>query len=203
MRVYGRQLATIVGIAAVVAIASGCTEASTMPPTETTVSAHMARELLPDIHAVVSEVKANDGIAVIATAESSVEAPGNATPDGVEIQKGDATYIPATRTTLKVTSVLFGTSEVSSTINVRQHGAPNVKYSELLKLRDGNEYLVFLKPFRYTPTSRTGDWVVVGLDAVWKRTSNGAFDLVKSGDTESRYPATMTAETVERLFLTS
>lgn len=200
MHISGRQLVAILSIAGVVATASSCAEAATMPPAETTLSVDLAREILPDIQAVVSEIKADEGMVVIGTVESSVEIPGNATPDGIEIKKGDAAYIPATRTTLKVASVLFSDSSVGSSVTVRQHGAPNVVYSELPKLHDGHEYLVFLKPFRYTPTSKTGDWIVVGLDAVWERAGNGDFHLAKSGGATSRYPAVLTAATAKRLF---
>lgn len=163
-------------------------------------SVEVARQIFANIDDLMKQVAADDGTVVIGKTRSSEEIAGNATSNGVPIEKGSKEYIAATRTSLDVTDVLWGTTARGTALTVRQHGAPHEVLSALPKMRDGSLYLVFLKPFEYVPGKPTGDWTVVGLDAIWEGNESGEFQLVTPADgTKPRYPSTLSVAEAQQL----
>lgn len=165
----------------------------------TTVDADIAMEGFASITDVVAEMRSSHGLAVVGTVQRSEKTYGSIDEDGHPITAGNQ-YIPATISTMTVSDVFDGEVAVGDTIRVRQLGAPHVAMSDLPKLLPGHTYLVALRPFHWTPSVDTGQYLVIGYYAVWERSGDGSYQWSAHSPPIARYPNTLDTQDARAIF---
>lgn len=170
------------------------------PPTiSTAIGTDIAMEGFPSITDVVAEMQSSHGLAVVGTVQDSDETYGSVDQDGHPITAG--AYIPATLSTMAVSDVFYGEAAAGDTIRVRQRGAPSVAVSDLPRLLPGHTYLVALRPFHWTPSVDTGQYLVIGYYAVWELSSDGSYQWLAHSPPIARYPNTLDTEDARGIFV--
>jgi hypothetical protein len=88
---------------------------------------------------------------------------------------GSSTSSPFTVSTVSVERAAPA-SAVPETILVRQLGTANTTSDDLPPVMQvGNEYILFVQPFHFTPTDSTGQYIPVGSIGVYIRDADGNF----------------------------
>lgn len=120
------------------------------------------------------EADASDVVVVEPTVSSRVEYIGGSL---------NSEPTPFTVTTARVTGVLSGDLAVGDMVEVRQFG-DDAEYAVNAAplLREGSEYLLYLKPWERISSAETGQHVIVGGQAAWQL--SGESGTASSGQTD-------------------
>lgn len=197
-------------LAAATVVLTGCAaqpdSAASGPPTPgaalTTVAGELSRELFVDVPALMQNIKQNRGAVVIGTVSSSVEGPGSADPAGTPIAKGREEYQPATDSTITVVKQVAGTPTPESFV-LHQLLGPDSEYRGLPKLRDGNTYLMVVRPFTFGRPDQDGtQFIVVGFEAAWQQVGSDFAWVNAAAETDVKYPARIAEKDIPAVFAT-
>lgn len=168
----------------------------------TTVAGELSREIFVDVPSLMDNIKQNRGAVVIGTVSSSIEGPGSADPDGTPVAKGREGYQPATDSKITVIEQVAGTTTPESFI-LHQLLGPDSEYRGLPKLRDGNTYLMVVRPFTFgRPDQDTAQFIVVGFEAAWQQVGSEYEWVNATAETDVKYPARIAEKDVPTVFTT-
>lgn len=160
-----------------------------------TTTAAMAREELPTMNDVRSSMREQGGSLIVGRIARSIEGPGSASPEGVPIRAGEPGYEPATDSEVTDVRVLAG-HRIEGAVTLHQLLAPGQEYDSIPKLDVGKTYVMAIRPSTFgDPSLRTGQYILVGLEAAWVQQGSGDFAWVgKPEKSSARYPGRVTID---------